>query len=158
MKTLKAETRTNRFVSIRKVLVAIDLSRHSEATATYAAEMAKSFGASLTIVHVYEPVPLYDYKSETTYTVIENQCEDLQKLLDELTRKVQKTGVVCDSVFRVGDPAEEIAALARDIGADLIVTASHHPMLLARLFNLDKAPQIMYRTPCPVLVYHEKNA
>jgi nucleotide-binding universal stress UspA family protein len=43
------------------------------------------------------------------------------------------------------------------VDADLIVTASHHPTFLRRLFNLDKAPRIMHRAPCPVLVYHEKN-
>jgi universal stress protein A len=158
MKISEAETRTNRFVSIQKVLVAVDLSRHSSATATYAAEIAKSCAASLTTVYIYETVPLCDYTREATYSLIESQCEDSQKLLDELTKKIQKTGVVCDSVFRVGDPAEEISALARDIDADLIVIGSHHPTLIASLFNLDKAPHIIHRAPCPVLVYHEKSA
>jgi hypothetical protein len=44
---------------------------------------------------------------------------------------------VCESVYLEGEPAEQISALARDLGADLIVTASHHPTILARLFNLD---------------------
>ena len=37
MKTLEAETLTDRSVSIKKILVAVDLSDHSEATALYAA-------------------------------------------------------------------------------------------------------------------------
>jgi nucleotide-binding universal stress UspA family protein len=64
-------------------------------------------------------------------------------------------GIRCESAFLEGEPAERITALAREMGADLIVTASHHPTFLARLLNLDKARQIMHRTPCPVLVYHE---
>jgi nucleotide-binding universal stress UspA family protein len=36
----------------------------------------------------------------------------------------------------------------------VIITASHHPSFLARLLNLDQAPKIMHRAPCPVLVYH----
>jgi nucleotide-binding universal stress UspA family protein len=99
MKISEAETRTNRYVSIQKLLVAVDLSRHSNATATYAAEIAKSCAASLTTVYIYEPVPLCDYTREATYSLIESQCEDSQKLLDERTKKIQKTGVVCDSVF-----------------------------------------------------------
>jgi nucleotide-binding universal stress UspA family protein len=39
----------------------------------------------------------------------------------------------------------------------LIIAASHHPAFLARLFNLDKAPNIMHHAPCPVLVYHEQH-
>jgi universal stress protein A len=157
MNNLEAESRKNKFVSIQKVLVAVDLSDHSEATATYAAELAKCFDASLTLVHVYEPVPLYEYASETTCTVLDDQRDDLQNLLEELTQKVQKIGLVCDSAFLDGNPAQQISALARDIDADLIVTASHHPTMLGHLFNLDKAPQIMHRATCPVLVYHEKN-
>jgi universal stress protein A len=157
MKNLKTETLTNKLVSIQKVLVEVDLSDHSEATVSYAAEVAKCFDASLTIVHVHEPVPVYEYASETTYALLDDQRRDLQKRLDELNQKVRKIGLVCESVYLVGEPAEQISALARDIDADLIVTASHHPTFLGRLFNLDKAPQIMHRAPCPVLICHGKN-
>jgi nucleotide-binding universal stress UspA family protein len=142
---------------IRKILVAVDLSEHSEATALYAAEIAKGFGARLMIVHVYEPVPLCEYASETTFTVLEEEREDLQKLLDQLTRKIQTTGVICTSAFLVGAPAERISALARDMDADLVVTASHHPSFLGRLFHLDKATLILHRAPCPVLICHNES-
>ncbi len=156
MKTLEAETLAGKLVSIRKILVAVDLSDHSEITASYAAELANSFGASLTVAFVYEPIPLCEYASETTYTLLEEQRCDLCKLLDELTQKVQKIGPMCESVFLVGKPAEQITTLARDIGADLIVAASRHPTFLGELFNLGTAPRIMHQAPCPVLIYHDK--
>jgi Universal stress protein family len=77
MKTLEAETLTDGSVSIKKILVAVDLSDHSEATALYAAQMAQCFGASLTVAHIYEPVPLCEYASETTYTVLEDERAQL---------------------------------------------------------------------------------
>jgi nucleotide-binding universal stress UspA family protein len=158
VKNLEIETRAQQIVSIKKVLVAVDLSHHSEATASYAAGIANHFGASLTIVHVYEPVPLAECTCESTFTLLDNQRDYLQKLLDGLTQKIRQLGVLSDSFFLVGEAAEKIAELAREIDADLIVTASHHMTFLGRLFNLDKAPQIMQQAPCPVLVYHEKNA
>jgi nucleotide-binding universal stress UspA family protein len=157
MKTLEAQRPARELVSIKKVLVAVDLSVHSEATASYAAEIAKGFGASLTLVHVHEPVPLYECTSETTHTVLDDQRRDLQKRLDQLIQKVRKTGLECESVYLFGEPAEEISVFARKMEADLIVTASHHSTFLGRLLNLDKAPQIMHRAPCPVLVCHEKD-
>jgi nucleotide-binding universal stress UspA family protein len=69
MKASAKETVTNQLPSIRRVLVAVDLSDHSEATALHAAKIAKCFDARLMIVHVYEPVPLCEYASETTFTV-----------------------------------------------------------------------------------------
>ncbi len=76
--------------------------------------------------------------------------------LVDLTESVHDMKVSCESAFLVGDPAKRVGELARSMGADLIITASHHPKFLSRLFNLDKAPQIMHRAPWPVLVYHEK--
>ena len=156
MKILEAERLAHQIVAIKKVLVAVDLSHHSEATAVYAAGIANQFGASLTIVHVYEPVPLSEYTCESTFTLLDNQHDCLQKLLEGITQKIRQLGVLSDSFFLVGEPAERISGLAREIEADLIVTASHHLTFLGRLFNLDKAPQIMHQAPCPVLVYHEK--
>ena len=40
----------------------------------------------------------------------------------------------CNVEFRIGDPAEQVTQLARETNADLIITASHHPGFLGRLF------------------------
>jgi nucleotide-binding universal stress UspA family protein len=157
MKTSTNEMIANNLMPIRRVLVAVDLSDRSVSTALYAAETARRFDACLTIVHVYEPVPLCEYACETTLTVLEQERDDLQKLLDQLTRKIRATGVICTPVFLVGEPAERISALAREIDADLIVTASHHPSFLGRLFKLDKATLILHRAPCPVLICPDEN-
>ena len=90
--------------------------------------------------------------------MLDNQHDCLEKILEEIAQKVRRLGVSSDSFFLVGEPAGKISGLAREIDADLIVTASHHLTFLGRLFNLDKAPQIMHQAPCPVLVYHEKKA
>jgi nucleotide-binding universal stress UspA family protein len=152
------EASTNRSLSIRKVLVAVNLSDHSEATARYAAEIALFFRASLTIVYVYRTVPFCEYANETTLTVLEDQRRDLQGMLNVLVQKVQKRGVICKSAFLVGEPTEQISILARDIAADLLVTASHQPIFLERIFNLDKTPPIKHQAPCPVLIYRDKSA
>jgi nucleotide-binding universal stress UspA family protein len=124
----------------------------------YAAEIALFFQASLTIVYVYRTVSFCEYASETTLTVLEDQRRDLERMLNVLAQKVQKSGVICESAFLVGEPTEQISILARDMGADLLVTASHQSTFLERIFNLDKAPSIKHQAPCPVLIYHEKSA
>jgi nucleotide-binding universal stress UspA family protein len=158
MRSLKAEASSDKSLSIRKVLVAVNLSDHSEATIIYAAEVAKFFDASLTVGYVYQPVPLCEYVSETTFTVLEDQRRALQRMLQILTQKARKIGVVCESVFLVGEPAEQISSFARETGADLLVTACHHPAFLRRIFNLDKAPPLGHRASCPVLIHHDKTS
>jgi universal stress protein family protein len=136
MKILETERSSTKLVSIKKVIVAIDLTKHSEATTHYAAQIAKWFNASLCIAR---------------------EGRELCARLNELTEQAHQLVPMCESVCLEGDPVEQIPALARDLGADLIVIASHHPSFFARLFNLDKAPKIMHRAHCPVLVFHQGN-
>jgi nucleotide-binding universal stress UspA family protein len=157
MKTLETETLTKKLLSIQRIVVAVDLTKHSEATAIYAAQIAKCFDASLYVAHVFSPVSLYEMRGEGAYNLIDQERQELRAKLDELVQQARRDVPVCESVFVEGEPAEQISALARDVAADLIITASHHPSFLGRLFNLDKAPKIMHQAPCPVLVYHEKN-
>jgi nucleotide-binding universal stress UspA family protein len=156
MKAIEAETPSKKLLSIERVVVAVDLTKHSEATVQYAAKMAKCFNASLYVAHVFSPAPMYEMGAEGAYNLIDQERQDLRARLDELVGQVHKIVPVCESVFREGEAAEQITALAHDVDADLIVTASHHPTFLGRLFSLDKAPKIMHQAPCPVLVYHEK--
>jgi len=158
MTTAKPESTKRPAVSIHKILVAVDLSEHSKSTIAYAAQIAKCFDASIMLVHVFTPEALYEFPNEYSYELVQRQRRDYEIRLAELSDFVHDMNVTCETTILMGDPAERIGALARQMGVELIITASHHPKFLARLFNLDKAPQIMHRAPCPVLVYHERNA
>jgi len=47
-------------LQIKQMIVAVDLSPNSEKTAAYASNIAKSFGAAVTLVHVYPPDPIME--------------------------------------------------------------------------------------------------
>jgi nucleotide-binding universal stress UspA family protein len=157
MKILETERFADKLVSIKRVVVAVDLTKNSEATAHYAAQIAKWFNASLCVVHVFSPAPWSELGREDAYNLIDRERLELRARLDQLTEQAHQLVSVCESVCLEGEPAEQIPALARDLDADLIVIASHHPSFLARVFNLDTAPKIMRRTHCPVLVYHQED-
>jgi universal stress protein A len=157
MKTLETKQSKDLLSSIRNIVVAVDLKDHSEATTQYAAELAKCFNADLYVVHVFSPASFYAVASEKTYGLIDEECARLRERLDQLTDGVREAVPKSEAILLMGDPVAEITAMARDVGADLIITASHHPGFLARLFNLDKAPNIMHHAPCPLLVYHEQH-
>ena len=143
-------------LSVKKIVVAVDLSPHSEATAHYAIGIARTLGASLVLVHVYEPIQMNEFITEEGFRVLDHDREVMQQALTNLTKSLRETWPACTEKFIVGDPAEEVALAARELDADLIITASHHPSFLGRLFGLDQVPKIMHRAPCPVLVYHDK--
>jgi nucleotide-binding universal stress UspA family protein len=51
-----------------------------------------------------------------------------------------------------GDPADQIAHVARDAAADLVAVGSHGRRGLARLALGSVAEQVVHRAPCPVLI------
>jgi nucleotide-binding universal stress UspA family protein len=157
MKILESERSGDRLVSIKKVVLAVDPTKHSEATTHYAAQIANWFNASLCIAHVFSPAPWSEFGREDAYNLIDRQRLELRARLDQLSEEAHQIVPECESVCLEGEPAEQISALARDLDADLIVITGHHPSFLARLFNLDTAPKIMRRAHCPVLVYHHEN-
>lgn len=142
-------------LKIREIVVAVDLSSHSEKTASYAAELAKSLGASITLVHVFAPEVIPEFSTEAVHESYEEQRRSAELELASLAEKVRETCVECSTQFRIGNPADEVRLVALSLNADLIITASHHPSFLARLFGIDQAPRILHSAPCPVLVYHE---
>jgi nucleotide-binding universal stress UspA family protein len=144
-------------LNLAKVLVAVDLTPHSEKTAVYGAEFAKRVGASVVLLHVFPPEPSVEFTSERVYESFERSRRLTAQRLTKLIEHLRETGVKCESDFRVGDPAEKIVESAKDLHADLIVTGAHHPGFLGRLFGLDQPPRILHRAGCPVLVYHEGN-
>jgi nucleotide-binding universal stress UspA family protein len=78
---------------------------------------------------------------------------DLRYKLDHLVDHARATIPWCKSAFLVGEPAERIASLARDVRADLIITTSSHLRFLSRMFNLDNGARIVRPASCPVFVY-----
>jgi len=137
--------------------VAVDLSSHSAATVGYAAQFAQAFGASLTLAHVCPPEPVNPLiVTPEVFTAPERQRAAAQEAVAELAQSVRLTCPHCQGRVLTGEPADQIAQLARDLNADLIITAGHHPGRLRRLFNLDHAVHILHRAPCPVLVYYDK--
>ena len=140
-------------LNIKKIVVAVDLSSHSEKTATYAANFAKRFDASITLVHVCNVEPVRTLNAFETPK--EEKRHNIERKLGELVKKICETYPKCDLWFRNGHPGEQIALLAQDLDVDLIITASRHPGFLSRLFGWDQAPRIVHRAHCPVLIYQE---
>lgn len=143
-------------LNVRKIVVAVNLSHHSKKTAAYAAAFAQSFGASLTLVHAFEPQRITEFTTQEVHEYYEEEKRDNEKELNKFADSVRETYPDCYAEFRVGDPAEQVNLVAEDLEADLIITASHHRGFVSRLFGVDQAPRILHRARCPVLVYHEE--
>jgi nucleotide-binding universal stress UspA family protein len=142
-------------VNVQKILVAVDLSEHSEKTASYAIALAKSFRASIIFVHVFPIEPITEFRIGDIHWSYARERDAAKEQLVSFSNKMCRVYPRCETEFRDGDTAEEVRLAAVAWNADLIVTASYDPGFLGRLLGLERAPQIVKRAPCPVVVYHE---
>jgi nucleotide-binding universal stress UspA family protein len=140
-------------LGVKKILVAVDLSPHSEKTAAFAAELAVPFGASIALVHVCSPKETTKVTDGTDPRFGEAAIAPEEELA-KLVRKVRQTNPSCSAHLVVGDPAEKIVLMAETLAADLIVTGNHHPSYLGQLLGLNQPSRVLRHSPCPVLVYN----
>jgi nucleotide-binding universal stress UspA family protein len=136
---------------ISSILAATDFSDSSLAAVRAAVELSAQWSASVTLAHVVAPVrvpaqwqPLVDASDTARVAAARSK---LQTLAEQLcgTRG-------CDHVVVLGDPAEEIGALARDRGTQLIVLglASARGLFAPRPGSM--AYRVLGSSAVPVLV------
>jgi len=141
-------------VSIRNVLVPLDLGPSSDRVAGYAAELARSLGAKVTALLVVEEgetlrglnLPTVSY--DDLLPDLESQARS--KL--ETYARAQLRGVK-DVALQVshGEAWEKILEAARDSSADLIVMGTHGRKGLERAIFGSTAERVLRRSPVPVV-------
>ena len=67
---------------------------------------------------------------------------ELEPIFAKARERIEAAGLTADYVWAVGNPADKIAATARDREARLVVLAAHHHSFLGRLFGTDVAAEV----------------
>ena len=131
---------------IQRIVVAITKTRTAEAAARYAARIAKSCRASLYVTYIFWPNYRHGYG-------IDQEQIELRHELEHLTDRVRGMVAKCKSAFLVGEPAQRVSKLARDIHADLIVTTDCDLTLRSWLLDLGDETDIVHLAPCSVVIF-----
>jgi len=132
-------------VTIRRILVPLDLNRMSEAKLPLAEAQARAFGAQLVLLHVIPSSPAPDGMPTST----ESQA---QSYLDAISARLRGEGTDVKSVVRFGPVVETILDEIRSLGADLLVIGSNVRRGISRLLLGSVAEELVAQSPCPVLI------
>ena len=143
------------------ILVATDFSQASHLALNAAALLAKTLGAQVTLLHVFDPAPFAAASLPMQPVDIvgstREMAERIEKGLEELQaaylRSVEKVEL---KIVEHASPAEGICECARQIGADLIVVSTHGRTGLAHLLIGSVAERVVRYAPCPVLTLRSK--
>src|SRR3712207_308126 len=111
--------------------------------------MAKSTASELHVVHAWRPVPSVHFN-----TLIRQEMErEAQGILDEQVKKIEGLdATVAQARLREGGAAEQIVALAEEIGAGLIAVGSRGRGRIRRLLMGSVSDAVVRHAPCPVIV------
>jgi universal stress protein A len=110
----------------RKILVAVDLSDESAVIIDKARHIARPDDAEMHLVHVQAPLAVsyaLDLPSINLADLQIEMVEEARKQLLELGASLELPAKNMHNL--VGTPAREIRELAKQLGADLIVTGGH---------------------------------
>jgi nucleotide-binding universal stress UspA family protein len=83
---------------------------------------------------------------------------DAQGYLEPLVASLKAKGVRAGARVRIGDPATEIVAAAKEINADLIAMTTHGRTGLGRLLFGSVAEAVLRGSPIPVFLLRTSEA
>lgn len=132
------------------VVFASDLTPASDGAARFAASMARALDRRLVCVHIGDPRWIDGYGSAPQWTQLHRDyCETT-------TRQAREwLGDTCqhaELVFEYGPPAELLPAVARQLGACLLVLGSNRFGLVERIFTGSMASAVAAVATCAVAV------
>ena len=139
---------------IRKILHPTDFSKSAEPALELAINLAHTYSAELTVLHVYA-VPIYMGPFGDGYTL---QPELVQKLKEEADRAMQvfrqraaQAGVRIQTLTVEGIVSEVIVAEAEARGMDLVVMGTHGRTGFKHLLLGSVAERVLRQSPIPIL-------
>jgi nucleotide-binding universal stress UspA family protein len=143
-------------ITLRHIVVPVDFEETSEKALAYAVELARTFNATITIVHSYQ-IPLYGFPEGAYITAADVAAQvstAAQGRLDALLASQKGTNVPRKGELRNGVAWEEINAVATEAKADLVVIGTHGRRGLARALLGSVAENVIRTSTVPVLVIH----
>ena len=142
---------------IRKILVATDFSDDAEEALELALDMARAYGATVTLLHVCQ-LPAYAFFHGGMYAPTPELVGDIVRDADEQLRVVRERlrarGQEIEAVRLSGEPAELVPQFAESHGFDLIVMGTHGRRGLKRMVMGSVAERVVRFARMPVLTVH----
>jgi nucleotide-binding universal stress UspA family protein len=141
-------------MDIRHILAPTDFSDYSKEAINYALDLAQTFGAKLSLLHVVE-LPSYPIEDFVPSTMGGGLLDDLERQasaeLAQVLPQAQEAKIEVTRGLVMGSPFRKIIETAEAEHVDLIVMATHGRTGLSHLMVGSVAERVVRTAPCPVL-------
>jgi|KBSMisStandDraft_5_1062788.scaffolds.fasta_scaffold133277_4 nucleotide-binding universal stress UspA family protein len=147
---------------ITRILVPTDFSAPADAALDYARDLARQFGASIHLVHVFDdPLTSGAFVGDGAVVMPFELREAAEAYAREQldSRHVAHAGTLPGSATALlhGPPAKRLVEQAKEDKADLIVMATHGRTGLGHLLIGSVAERVVRMASCPVLTTRQPN-
>jgi nucleotide-binding universal stress UspA family protein len=143
---------------VRKILVPTDFSEGSASATAWALTLARAFGASVTLLHVYQLRP-YVFPDGSTFAPSPEDVTAMLGSIDDALAAAQKSaaghGVAIETASVEGAPVEAILETARSGGFDVIVMGTHGRTGLKHLLLGSVAERVVRLADRPVVTVRQ---
>jgi nucleotide-binding universal stress UspA family protein len=136
------------------IMMPTDLSSHSLRALPYAIGLARQFDATLEVVSVIEPSLQVSDAAwvEVNASAMDDRAQTtVRQHMEERIINQLPGDIIARSSIVTGNPVNEIVRRAENIGADLIVMATHGRSGLGHMLMGSAAEAVVRKAPCPVL-------
>jgi nucleotide-binding universal stress UspA family protein len=138
------------------ILVPLDGSKRAEVILPHVEALALDMGARVIFLQVLEPMHTI-VGPDRVYVgvhqqVLDQQRQEAETYLAALEGVFREKGIEARTRIGYGPVVEEITAIAKEEGADLIAIASHGRTGLSRVFYGSVAAGVLHRVDRPLLV------
>ena len=143
-------------IALKNILVATDFSESSTTALEYGRAMARTFNASLHVVHVVDNLVLQGMLADAAPANYSDLLQELEaagrRQLDATIREDDRRELGAKAVLlTVTGPAHGIVTYAAEADIDLIVMGTHGRGGWSHLLMGSVAEKVVRMAPCPVL-------
>lgn len=133
----------------KNILLPLNGSKLAEESIPTALDLAKVFGARITLLQIYEVLPLLKKDREIESRVLRHNAE---QYMNPIMKKIQENGISADVVVREGPHSREICNYAERSDVDLIVLTSQGLGALESLAIGSVSQKVLKDSPKPILL------
>ena len=136
----------------KTILCPTDFSEESYRAVEYGLRFATVSDGSLLLAHIIH-VPTGElYQPDGHVLTFDEAKRRALAQLQAVRQQRLKNYSKCEVLVEIGDPYEQLMAIAKQRKVDLIITATHGRTSLQHLVMGSVAEKIIRHAPCPVLV------
>jgi len=137
----------------KTILLCYDGSREGQAVLDEGADLARRFNADTHLLAVVRPnagaVVAEAIAAESQYAEVSRMA---QEILQQGIQHLESKGLSVEGHIVEGEAVEQIALMARNINADLVVLGHRHRGPLQRWWQTSVGSTLLDESPCSILV------